>query len=137
MTLGKGAMQTISTKQKINTKSSTDVELVGADDVWSYILRTKWFLEEQGYGMKNNTLYQDNTSTMFLEKYGKESSSQRTRYINTKYFFITDCIKREELDVEYCPMSDKSSYYSLNYFWLLGLFYKYFGTQPERCKKQP
>ena len=48
MTLGKGAVQTISTKQKINTKSSTKAELVGADDVLSYILWTKWFLEEQG-----------------------------------------------------------------------------------------
>ena len=32
MTFGQGAIQTLSRKQKLNTKSSTDAELVGADD---------------------------------------------------------------------------------------------------------
>ena len=43
---------------------------------------------------------------MFLEKYGKESLSKRKCHINIKYFFITDCLRREELDTEYCPTDE-------------------------------
>ena len=49
MTFGQGAVQTISRKQKLNTRSSTEAELVAADDVSVMILWTKLFLEEQGY----------------------------------------------------------------------------------------
>jgi hypothetical protein len=45
---GEGAVQSISRKQKLNSKSSTESELVGADDVSIMILWTKLFLEEQG-----------------------------------------------------------------------------------------
>ena len=38
MTLGKGAVYSRSTKQKINTKSSTESELVGVDDILPQIL---------------------------------------------------------------------------------------------------
>jgi hypothetical protein len=33
LTLGKGAVNTISTKQNLNTRSSTEAEVVAADDV--------------------------------------------------------------------------------------------------------
>ena len=45
-------------------------------------------------------------SAMFLEKYGKASSSKRTRHINIKYFFISDCLRREQLKTEYCPTDE-------------------------------
>ena len=49
MTLGKGMIQCISQKQKLNTLSSTEAELVGANDVLSHLLWTKNFMEAQGY----------------------------------------------------------------------------------------
>jgi hypothetical protein len=51
ITLDKGEVQTISLKQKINIKSSTEAEFVAADDVVFQILWMKWFMEEQGYGI--------------------------------------------------------------------------------------
>jgi hypothetical protein len=45
---------------KKNTKSSTEAELVGVDDVSSMILWTKLFLEEQGYRISRHVLHQDN-----------------------------------------------------------------------------
>jgi hypothetical protein len=48
MTLGKGAMQSITRKQKMNLQSSTEGELVAVDDAATMILWTKLFLEAQG-----------------------------------------------------------------------------------------
>jgi len=106
MTMGKGAVQSRSLKQKINTKSSTEAELIAADTTTTPLLWSQWFLEEQGYNVDQSILFQDNKSTMLLEQNGKESSSKRTRHINIRYFFITDCIERNELRVEYCPTDD-------------------------------
>ena len=103
MTYGRGALIMISRKQRLNTRSSTMAELVAADDVATMILWTKLFLEEQGYKVDSNILYQDNKSTILLEKNGKQSSSQRTRAMNIRYFFITDQSKRENVEIEYCP----------------------------------
>jgi Reverse transcriptase (RNA-dependent DNA polymerase) len=106
MTLGKGAVQCISRKQKLNTRSSTEAELVGADDASTMILWTKLFLEEQGIEVKQNVLYQDNKSTILLENNGKKSSSKRTRALNIRYFFLTDQIEKGNVEVKYCPTGD-------------------------------
>ena len=57
MTMGRGAVQSSSSKQKLNTRSSCKAELVGADDMATKILWTKLFLEEQGYQIERNILY--------------------------------------------------------------------------------
>ena len=43
----KGAVQSISRKQKLNTRSSTEAELVGVDNIAVMILWMKLFLEAQ------------------------------------------------------------------------------------------
>jgi hypothetical protein len=103
MTLGKGSVYSASTRQKLNTKSSTEAELVGVDDLMPQILWTRYFLEAQGYDVRENTIYQDNQSSILLENNGRASSSKRTRHINIRYFFITDRIKSKEANVVYCP----------------------------------
>ena len=45
--LGKGVIYGTSTRQKINTKSSTEAELVGVNDVMPQILWTRYFLDAQ------------------------------------------------------------------------------------------
>ena len=106
MTFGQGAVQNISQKQKLNTKSSTDAELVGADDVSVMILWTKQFLESQGYEVRKNILYQDNKSAILLEQNGRKSAGKRSRALNVRYFFLTDQVERGNLSVEYCPTDD-------------------------------
>jgi hypothetical protein len=69
---GDGAVQSISRKQKLNTKSSTESELVGVDDISVMILWTKLFLEEQGYEINSTILYQDNKTAILLETNGKK-----------------------------------------------------------------
>ena len=102
MSLGTGAAYSTSKKQKLNTKSSTEAELVGIEDVLPQALWTKYFMEAQGYGI-TTLLHQDNQSTIKLADNGKASSGKGTRHINIRYFFITDHIARKEVAIQYCP----------------------------------
>ena len=43
LTLGYGSMLSISAKQKINTKSSTEAEIVGVDDAMTFVMWMKHF----------------------------------------------------------------------------------------------
>jgi hypothetical protein len=78
MSFGKGTIYSNSTKQKMNIQSSTKVELVAVNDTMSQILWTKYFMEAQGYKIKDNLLYQDNKSAILLENNGHGSSSKQT-----------------------------------------------------------
>ena len=106
LTMGRGYPIVCSTKQKLNTRSSTESELVGVDDMMPSILWTRYFLREQGYRVSDNIIFQDNKSTMLLERNGKASSSKRTKHINVRYFFITDRISKGEVRVEWCPTAE-------------------------------
>jgi hypothetical protein len=106
LTLGRGALTSLSKKQKLNTRSSTEAELVGADDASTLILWTKLFMEAQGYGINSNVLYQDNKSTILLEKNGKKSSGPRTRALNIRYFFLTDQVEKGNVMIDFCPTDD-------------------------------
>ena len=103
MTLGKGSIMSRSTKQKLNTSSSTEAELVGTYDGMLEVIWANYFLEAQGYNATNMVVYQDNKSTILLAKNGKMSSSKRTKHINVQYYFIQDRWKKGEIDVKYCP----------------------------------
>ena len=105
-TLGKGVICSDSTKQKVNTRSSTEAELIAVDDKISKVIWTKKFLEYQGFPVKLNIVYQDNESAIKLERNGKESSGKRTRHFDIRYFYVTDLISRKEVQVEYCPTDD-------------------------------
>ena len=104
MYMGKGEVYYASSKQELYTKSSTEVELVGVDDLMPQILWTRYFLEAQGFKVLYNIIYQDNQRSMKLEKHGRASSGNRTRRINICYFFVTVRIQANEMKVGYCPM---------------------------------
>ena len=76
------------------------------DDMISKIIRVKKFLAEQGFKVKLNIIYQDNTSTMKLQNNGKLSSGKRTRHFDIKLFYIADLISRDEVEVRYCPTDE-------------------------------
>ena len=104
--LGKGAALSSSNKQKLNTKSSTESELVGAHDGLGLVLWCRHFIEAQGYTVDQNILYQDNKSTMLMERNGRASSTKRTKHIHARYFFIKDKIDSGEIEVLYCPTKE-------------------------------
>jgi hypothetical protein len=107
--LGKGMFSTTSSKQKMNTHSSTEAELVGVDDMMAKVLWTQYFLNEQGYDVGPAVVAQDNKSSILLETNGMKSSTKQTRHINVRYYFVTDRIDKGDMVVEYCPMADMIS----------------------------
>jgi hypothetical protein len=85
MSMGTGAVYSTSRRQKLNTKSSTEAELVGINDVLPQALWTKYFMEAQGYGI-TTILNQDNQSAIKLSDNGNASSGKGSRHINIRYF---------------------------------------------------
>ena len=103
MSFGQGKALSYSWKHKINTKSSTEAELVGVDDMLGYILWARYFMVEQGYDMKPSLLYQDNMSAILLKTNGRASSSKHTKQIKVKYYLIKDKVNQGEITIEHCP----------------------------------
>ncbi len=97
--LGKGGVTSMLRKQRLNTKSSKEAEVVKVDDASLQILWTKYFIKAQGYQIVETMVYQDNQSAILLEKNGKQSSGKRTRHMNIWYFFITDRVKKGETTI--------------------------------------
>lgn len=107
MSFGTGGFLCKSIKQKLNTKSSTEAELVGASNyLLPNIIWVKMFLESQGYQLGENYIEQDNESAIKLEKNGRMSAGPRSRHINIRYFWIRDRSKQENITIRHCPTLD-------------------------------
>ena len=52
-----------SSKQKLNTRSSTETEIVGVDDFKPVICWTRYFMDAQRYDVEDNVIFQDNRSS--------------------------------------------------------------------------
>ncbi len=102
ISFGTGGLFCKSSKQKLNTKSSTEAELVGASDYLVNIIWLKMFLEAQGIPVTSNILKQDNQSAIRLETNGKASAGKQSRHIDIRYFFIKDRVQQERITIHHC-----------------------------------
>jgi hypothetical protein len=103
ISLGKGMFSTTSSKQKMNTWSSTEaklehpvfyialvpgpcriyrVSLVGVDNMMVKVLWTNYFLTAQGYNVGLAVVAKDNNSSNLLENNGMKSRTKWTCHIN-------------------------------------------------------
>ena len=105
VTLGGGPLLTKSGKQKIVTKSSTEAEMVALSDLCSSVIWSRDFLVAQGMDPPPATVYQDNQSTMALIGKG-QSTSERTRHINVRYYWVKDRVDSGDIQIVYLPTED-------------------------------
>jgi hypothetical protein len=105
ITLGAGAVFVKSTKQKLTAKSSTEAELIALSDALSQVIWTRNFLEAQGYDMGPATVFEDNLSTIHMVRNGFPTS-ERTRHVNIRFFFVADRASAGEIKMVYCPTED-------------------------------
>ncbi len=103
MSMGLGIVHGKSSKQKLNTKSSTEAEVVGMSDYTTNNLNYVMFMREQGYKIKENTIYQDNESAIRMEKNGRQSCTSNSKHVDIRYFFVKDRVEKKEIIIEHCP----------------------------------
>ena len=92
LTLGYGSVLSLSSKQKVNTKSTTEAELVGVDDKMTFVMWMKHFFESQVRSINVNsplksfgsdvTIEQVNTSAIQLGRKGWKLYGKRIKHIN-------------------------------------------------------
>ena len=114
-------LMSMSCKQKLVTKSSTEAKLVAVDNVMMFFMWEKYFFQDHAKDLPDtsiledlcnfNVIEQDNTSAIQLEQNGKQSSTRRTRHINIRYFYLMDKVKNSEVSIVYKPTHDMISDY--------------------------
>jgi len=108
ITLGKGAIQAISTKQPINTKSSAESELVAASDGATPAINVLNIIKCQGIQVRTLTIEQDNKSTLAMIANGR-AVGPTSRHINIRFFWLNDRISSGEVSMRYIPTEEMTS----------------------------
>ena len=106
-----GSAYSTSTKQKLVAQSSTESEVIGVHDVSPQAIWTTYFLKDQGVKVEQSVLFQDNMSSILLEKNGRSSSSKQTRHMNIRFLFIKDRVDSREVRIEHCPTGDMIAHF--------------------------
>ncbi len=89
--IGDSAVLSHSNKQKVNTRSSTEAELIAVDDNLPTIQWAKSFMMDQGYDL-TTVIKEDNKSTMLLMKNGRLSAGKRRKHLDIRYFYAKDLL---------------------------------------------
>jgi hypothetical protein len=105
VTMGGAPIDTKSTKQRLNTKSSAEAELIALSDMCSRAIWCREFLIAQGYDVPPARVYQDNMSTIALATKGA-GSSDRTRHVSIRYFWMKDRVASGDIEIVYKPTAD-------------------------------
>ena len=106
VTEGTGTIYTSSTKNKLNVTSSTEGEIVSVREKLPKHIWYRKFQLEQGGSNEADVLYQDNKSAILMENHGRISVGKGSKHIDIRYFFVTDRVKRKEIQIKYCPTAN-------------------------------
>jgi hypothetical protein len=98
--LGDATVYARSAKQKVNTKSSAETELMGVSEKVSQAIWTRWWLEDFGFKVNDLNLFQDNKSTIVMMIAGKPSG-RNARHINVRNFFVKHYIDESIINPVY------------------------------------
>ena len=110
VTLGTGYFITTSKVQKLNSKSSTEAEIIAVSDGMKFPLWLADFIQHQVYGQHKVTIEQDNQSCIALLTKGR-STAETTRFISIRQFWISAYIKNGAVKLIYKATSEMTSDY--------------------------
>ena len=88
-------------RKKLNSIISMEAEIIKADNMLTEFLWTRYFIETQGFKVKEAAIYQYNLSTMLLENNEILSSFNCTKHIRVWCFLIRYTIAMGALKVKY------------------------------------
>ena len=101
-----GPVASKSSKHRINSRSSTQSEIIGVDDRIPGVLWMFHFLSGCSFEVNENIVYQDNQSLIPMERNEKYLCGKKTHNIDLRYFFINDRIKQKKVSVKYFPVEE-------------------------------
>jgi hypothetical protein len=78
VSFGHGMVHCRSNKQRLNTKSSTEAEIVGTSEYVPFPVWLAMFMNKQGYPLSKSILFQDNESAIKMENNGRDSCTGRS-----------------------------------------------------------
>jgi hypothetical protein len=91
----------MSSKQKMVTKDSTESELVGLSDKIMSVVQCYDFVQAQGVECVVPVVHQDNTSTITLVTKG--GGQYRTKYLRVRQAFVQERVQQGEVTIQYMP----------------------------------
>ena len=103
MTFGWWLIHARFSKHKLNTKISTESEVVGARIYSPFIIWLDMYMEHQCYKSKQNQLMQDNMRAIKMDKNGKKLCIRNSRQINIRYLFVKERINKRRLKLFIVP----------------------------------
>ena len=109
--MGLGVTHYRLSKKKLNTKISTESELVGASDYVPYNIWYVMFMHHQEYLDKSNKFLQENQSARRMEVNGRNYCTGNSQHIDTMDLFIRYWVDKKELSLVYCPTHLMLYYY--------------------------
>ena len=102
-TFGTGVLGVKSSKQKMNSRSSMETEVIGNSEYLPCNIWFEYFMGAQGYNLTSNILWQDNEAAERMAKGGRLACSSKSKHIDVKFFWIHDRVKQGKIDVRHCP----------------------------------
>ena len=106
ITVGKSPVFYKSCKQKLNSKSSMESEMIALSDVLPQAMFVSYFLEDQMSQQCIPTFMEDNMSAITMLKNGR-ALAESTRHINIRYFLLSDYLLQGKADIKYINTSDQ------------------------------
>ena len=103
VTFGRGGVHSESSKQKLNSKSSTEGEIIGFSDYLTIPIWFRYYLQAQGYENVKGFLHQDNMSAMRIENNAQMSMGRKTKHMEIRYFYVKDRVTGNNMTIRYCP----------------------------------
>ena len=100
--LGNACVYHKSSKQKMNSKSSTEAELINLSDAVPMTIWCNNFLKALAYEMPAAYMLQDNISTITMVNRGTHIG-ESTRHIDIRFFYIHDYIINGLIITGFCP----------------------------------
>ena len=71
LTFGRGAVFSLSNKQKVNTTSSTVAEIVGVDDAMNFVMWVKLYIEQQVVNLPMKSIIKKLGSQLSVRYYSR------------------------------------------------------------------
>lgn len=97
-----------SKKQSVVAQSSCEAELYAESAAIQEVMWLNGLMAELGFDQSTHSvIYGDNQSTQTISKNGIKSD--RTKHIDVKYHFITDCINKNQIKLEWVPSVDNQA----------------------------